>query len=86
MRVLLFWSLSFLFAEMEARRDWAGMMGMPAAAGGIAVCFSHPLELTKVRLQLDNERAALGTPRMCECFQRAPYVFSSQLILLCVRR
>ncbi len=45
-------------------RDWIGMLGMPAAAGGIAVCFSHPLELTKVRLQLDNERAARGTPRM----------------------
>ena len=45
-------------------RDWVGMLGMPAAAGGIAVCFSHPLELTKVRLQLDNERAAQGTPRM----------------------
>ena len=48
----------------QSRRDWAGMLGMPAAAGGIAVCFSHPLELTKVRLQLDNERAARGTPRM----------------------
>lgn len=46
-----------------AQRDWVGMLGMPAAAGGIAVCFSHPLELTKVRLQLDNERAAAGTPR-----------------------
>lgn len=39
-------------------------LGAPAVAGGIAVCFSHPLELTKVRLQLDNERAAQGTPRM----------------------
>lgn len=44
-------------------RDWVAQLGMPAAAGGIAVCFSHPLELTKVRLQLDNERAARGTPR-----------------------
>ena len=35
-------------------------MGMPALAGGIAVCFSHPLELTKVRLQLDNERGLRG--------------------------
>mmetsp|Transcript_12376 Transcript_12376/g.31622 ORF Transcript_12376/g.31622 Transcript_12376/m.31622 type:complete len:309 (-) Transcript_12376:150-1076(-) len=55
-----------------APRDWIGMLGMPAAAGGIAVCFSHPLELTKVRLQLDNERAARGTPRMykgwLDCF------------------
>ena len=42
----------------------AEQMGAPALAGGIAVCFSHPLELTKVRLQLDNERAARGTPRM----------------------
>ena len=48
----------------EQKRDWIGMLGMPAAAGGLAVCFSHPLELTKVRLQLDNERAASGTPRM----------------------
>ena len=39
-------------------------LAAPAVAGGIAVCFSHPLELTKVRLQLDNERAAAGTPRM----------------------
>ena len=39
-------------------------MGMPALAGGIAVCFSHPLELTKVRLQLDNERGLRGEPRM----------------------
>ncbi|KAL1495399.1 hypothetical protein AB1Y20_016767 [Prymnesium parvum] len=38
-------------------------MALPAVAGGIAVCFSHPLELTKTRLQLDNERAARGTPR-----------------------
>ena len=38
-------------------------LGMPALAGGMAVIFSHPLELTKVRLQLDNERAAQGTPR-----------------------
>ena len=47
----------------SAPRDWVGMLGMPAAAGGIAVCFTHPLELTKVRLQLDNERSQ-GTPRM----------------------
>ena len=38
-------------------------MLLPAVAGGIAVCFSHPLELTKTRLQLDNERAAKGSPR-----------------------
>ena len=38
----------------------ARMLGAPALAGGMAVCFSHPLELTKVRLQLDNERAAHG--------------------------
>ena len=36
---------------------------LPATAGSIAVCFTHPLELTKSRLQLDNERAAAGTPR-----------------------
>ena len=38
-------------------------MGLPAVAGGLAVCISHPLELTKVRLQLDNELAASGTKR-----------------------
>mmetsp|Transcript_69568 Transcript_69568/g.155068 ORF Transcript_69568/g.155068 Transcript_69568/m.155068 type:complete len:299 (-) Transcript_69568:530-1426(-) len=38
-------------------------LALPAAAGGAAVCFSHPLELTKVRLQLDNERAARDIPR-----------------------
>ena len=41
----------------------AESMALPAAAGGLAVLFSHPLELTKVRLQLDNELAAKGTPR-----------------------
>ena len=46
------------------RPSLAQQMGMPALAGGVAVCFSHPLELTKVRLQLDNERAMRGTPRM----------------------
>lgn len=38
-------------------------IALPATAGGIAVCFSHPLELTKTRLQLDNERASRGTQR-----------------------
>tara|TARA_B110001452_G_scaffold172073_1_gene144124 strand:+ start:632 stop:1534 length:903 start_codon:yes stop_codon:yes gene_type:complete len=46
------------------RRSLARDLGLPALAGGIAVCFSHPLELTKVRLQLDNERAMRGTPRL----------------------
>lgn len=32
-------------------------VGLPAIAGGLAVLFSHPLELTKTRIQLDNERA-----------------------------
>ena len=49
---------------MASQPSWAAQLGAPALAGGIAVCFSHPLELTKVRLQLDNERAARGTPRM----------------------
>eukprot|EP00965_Chrysotila_dentata_P238314 6202419-Pleurochrysis_carterae.AAC.6 len=39
-----------------------GML-LPAIAGGVAVCFSHPLELIKTRLQLDNERVARGTAR-----------------------
>ena len=38
-------------------------IALPGIAGGMAVCFTHPLELTKTRLQLDNERAARGTPR-----------------------
>ena len=46
------------------QRSLLQQMGMPALAGGIAVCFSHPLELTKVRLQLDNERGLRGEPRM----------------------
>lgn len=49
---------------MAQKQPLLEQMGAPAIAGGIAVCFSHPLELTKVRLQLDNERAARGTPRM----------------------
>jgi hypothetical protein len=36
---------------------------LPATAGSIAVCFTNPLELTKGRLQLDNERAVRGTAR-----------------------
>ena len=55
-------------------RDWAGQLGLPALAGGLAVCFTHPLELTKVRLQLDNERASAGTPRVykgwVDCFAK----------------
>ncbi|KAH8051573.1 oxidative phosphorylation uncoupler [Aureococcus anophagefferens] len=35
--------------------------GLPAVAGSLAVCVSHPLELTKVRLQLDNELQARGS-------------------------
>ena len=48
----------------EAAPSLLQQMGLPALAGGIAVCFSHPLELTKVRLQLDNERGLRGEPRM----------------------
>ena len=47
----------------SAMPSLAESMGLPAIAGGIAVCFSHPLELTKTRLQLDNEMAMRGTPR-----------------------
>jgi len=35
--------------------------GLPAVAGSLAVLVSHPLELTKVRLQLDNELKARGS-------------------------
>jgi len=38
-------------------------LGLPAVSGSIAVCFSHPLELTKARLQLDNELAQRGASR-----------------------
>ena len=55
-------------AATPPTRVWVAQLGLPAAAGGIAVCCSHPLELTKVRLQLDNERAARGTPRMYRGF------------------
>ena len=34
---------------------------LPAVSGSLAVCVTHPLELTKSRLQLDNERAARGS-------------------------
>ena len=51
-------------SEAAPKRSLLQQMGMPALAGGIAVCFSHPLELTKVRLQLDNERGLRGEPRM----------------------
>ena len=46
----------------------AAEMLPPAIAGGMAVCFSHPLELTKTRLQLDQERAMRGSPRMYSGF------------------
>jgi hypothetical protein len=36
---------------------WVKQLGMPAVAGSLAACFTHPLELTKIRLQLDNELA-----------------------------
>ena len=36
--------------------------GLPAVAGSTAVLFSHPLELVKSRLQLDNELRARGAP------------------------
>ena len=32
-------------------------VGLPALAGGLAVILSHPMELTKTRIQLDNERS-----------------------------
>ena len=41
-------------AQSNVPPTLAEQLGAPAAAGGIAVCFSHPLELTKVRLQLDH--------------------------------
>ena len=37
---------------------------LPGVAGGLAVCATHPLELTKVRLQLDSELAARGERRL----------------------
>jgi peptide methionine sulfoxide reductase MsrB len=42
---------------MSADSTWAKQIGLPAVSGAMAVCFSHPLELTKIRLQLDNELA-----------------------------
>ena len=38
-------------------------MTLPAFAASMATCFTTPLEVTKTRLQLDNERATRGTPR-----------------------
>ncbi len=35
----------------------------PGIAGSMAVLFSHPIDLTKTRLQLDNEMAKRGAPR-----------------------
>jgi hypothetical protein len=48
---------------MPEKPSWSRQLGLPAISGSIAVCFSHPLELTKARLQLDNELAQRGTPR-----------------------
>lgn len=36
---------------------------LPSLAGSTAVCFTHPMDLTKIRLQLDNEMAKKGSPR-----------------------
>ena len=36
---------------------------MICPAGSCAVFFSHPIDLTKTRLQLDNELAKRGSPR-----------------------
>eukprot|EP00756_Hemistasia_phaeocysticola_P024367 Hpha_TRINITY_DN15946_c3_g7::TRINITY_DN15946_c3_g7_i1::g.73170::m.73170 len=41
---------------------------LAGTSGALAVLFSHPLELTKTRLQLDQERAMRGTPRMYSSF------------------
>lgn len=41
-------------------RPWLLQLGLPAVAGSIAVCFTHPLELTKIRLSLDSELAHRG--------------------------
>jgi len=46
------------------KRSLFYQMAPPAVAGGVAVLFSYPLDLTKVRLQLDNERAARGVKRV----------------------
>lgn len=41
--------------------------------GSCAVVFSHPMDLTKTRLQLDNELAKRGSPRsykgILDCLQ-----------------
>ena len=48
---------------------------LPATSGSIVVCFTHPLELTKSRLQLDNERASRGVARaysgFVDCFAKS---------------
>jgi len=49
---------------MPRKPTLAENMGLPAVAGAMAVCFTHPLELTKTRLQLDNERAAKGQKKL----------------------
>ena len=59
-------------AEPTMPPSLAEQMALPAAAGGLAVCFSHPLEPTKVRLQLDNELASRGTPRQYAGWMTAP--------------
>ena len=40
--------------------SWVRQLGLPALSGSLAVCFSHPLELTKARLQVDLELARHG--------------------------
>ena len=52
---------------------WVKQLGMPAVAGSLAACFTHPLELTKIRLQLDNELAQVEFFKSCQHFLTAAF-------------
>jgi hypothetical protein len=60
---------------------------LPSVAGSTAVCFTHPMDLTKVRLQLDNEMAKKGSPRAYKVRLTSSYICANnRYILLLLHR
>jgi solute carrier family 25 protein 34/35 len=54
-------SPSLVATSSSGKPSLARQLLLPAVSGSLAVCLSHPLELTKARLQVDLELARRGT-------------------------
>ena len=63
-------------SQEPASQKLLKQLGLPAIAGSIAVLATHPLELTKIRVQLDNELAKQAPDRarkyqgFVDCFRK----------------